>query len=104
VARDLVSHLSPSRYGGQWGVGVWRLTSPRNEDLLICINAPFLTQHIWRPIGLGERNKALSLTVRVTQDIKTRQYYVVRGGSLVRNSTMWILNLYYSKGYRTTEI
>jgi hypothetical protein len=28
---------------------VWRPTSPGNEDVLICINAPFMTQRVLKP-------------------------------------------------------
>jgi hypothetical protein len=28
---------------------LWRPTSPGNEDVLICINAPFITQHVLKP-------------------------------------------------------
>jgi len=30
-------------------IEVWRPTSPGNEDVLICINAPFMTQRVLKP-------------------------------------------------------
>jgi hypothetical protein len=61
---QMVSEPLPSlrwweRAQAQWGTPagtlglkrgwLWRPTSPRNEDVLICINAPFMTQRVLKP-------------------------------------------------------
>jgi len=61
---QMVSEPLPSlrwweRAQAQWGTPagtlgpkmgwLWRLTSPTNEDVLICINAPFMTQRVLKP-------------------------------------------------------
>jgi hypothetical protein len=38
-----------SEDAGSKGGWLWRLTSPGNEDVLICINAPFMTQRVLKP-------------------------------------------------------
>jgi hypothetical protein len=40
---------SPARTLGPKGGWLWRLTSPGNEDVLMCINAPFMTQRVLKP-------------------------------------------------------
>jgi hypothetical protein len=40
---------SPARTLGPKGGWLWRPTSPGNEDVLICINAPFMTQRVLKP-------------------------------------------------------
>jgi hypothetical protein len=40
---------SPARTLGPKGGWLWRPTSPGNEDVLICINAPYMTQRVLKP-------------------------------------------------------
>jgi hypothetical protein len=40
---------SPARTLGPKGGWLWRPTSPENEDVLICINAPYMTQCVLKP-------------------------------------------------------
>jgi len=63
-SQKIVSEPLPSlrwweRAQAQWGTPagtlgpkrgwLWRSTSPGNEDVLICINAPFMTQRVLKP-------------------------------------------------------
>jgi len=81
--------LSPKR---GW---LWRPTSPGNEDVLICINAPFMTQLILKPWWLWtyqnfavKRAFARAIPRWVTfwevwfGGAKSGQYCVIGGGSL----------------------
>jgi len=74
---------------------LWRLTSPGNEDVLICINAPFMTQHILKPWwpwthqnSAVKRASARAIPRWVTswevwfRGAKSGQYCVVCGRSL----------------------
>jgi hypothetical protein len=40
---------TPARRLGPKGGWLWRPTSPGNEDVLICINAPYMTQRVLKP-------------------------------------------------------
>jgi len=74
---------------------MWRLTSPGNENVLICINAPFMTQRVlksWWPWTYQnsaiKRDFARAVPGWVTSwevwfgGAKSEQYCVIGGGSL----------------------
>jgi hypothetical protein len=76
-------------------IWMWRPTSPGNEDVLICINAPFMTQHVLKPWwpwtyqnSAIKRASARAIPGWVTfwevwfGGAKSGQYCVIVGGSL----------------------
>jgi hypothetical protein len=82
---------------------LWRPTSPGNEDVLICINASFMTQRVLKPWWLWtyqnsavKRASAKAIPGWVTswevwfRGAKSGQYCVIEGGSLHLSSyTPW---------------
>jgi len=86
---------SSARTLGPKGGWLWRPTSPGNEDVLICINAPFMTQRVLKPWwswtyqnSAVKRAAARAIPGWVTSwevwygEPKSGQYCVIEGGSL----------------------
>jgi len=74
---------------------LWRPTSPGNEDVCICLNAPFITQRVLKPWWQWtyQNSAAKRASMRVVPGwvtswevwfggAKSRQYCVIGGGSL----------------------
>lgn len=94
---------------------VWRPTSPENDDVLICINAPFMIQHVLKPWWLWtyqnsvvKRASARAVPIWVTfwkvwfRRVKNGQYYIIESESLhfvrtcKKKKKKWSVFLYWA--------